>query len=97
MKTGTTCGFASLINLPSPGCGRRKEKGSMISYQHDGSRVIDGLDMLQTINSHQVIARDVNPAGAEEILTPGPETLPATQVHPMRHPKGEALEAREDG
>ena len=69
----------------------------MIGDQHDGSRVIDGFDMLQAVNSHQVISRDMNPARAEKTLTPGPETFPATQIHAMSNAEGEALEGREDG
>src|SRR6266403_1740880 len=73
------------------------EKGPMIRHQHDGTRMIDCLDMLETVDSYQVITRDMNPAGAEKTLTPGPETFPATKVHAMRDAKGETLEGRENG
>ena len=68
----------------------------MIGHQHEGARVIDCFEVLKTINSHQVISRDVNPAGAKEALTPGPETFPGPAVHAMRDVKGKALEGRED-
>src|ERR1700680_1301745 len=38
----------------------------------------------------------MNPTRAEYALAPRPETLPAAQIHPIRDPKSEALEGRED-
>jgi hypothetical protein len=56
--------------------------------------VIDRFHILQTINLHQVVRRDVNPAGAEDTLTPRPEAFPAPEVHAMGDPKSETFEGR---
>jgi hypothetical protein len=58
--------------------------------------VIDSLNILQAVNTHQVISGDVNPARAEEGLAPRPETLPATKIHAVSKAKSETLEARKD-
>src|SRR6185436_17488983 len=68
----------------------------MIRYQQDRTRVIDGLDMLEPIDTHQVVCRYSNPARAKNVLAPGPETLPSSQVHPMGKAKGETFKGRED-
>ncbi len=59
--------------------------------------MIDGLNILEAINAHQVVGRDVNPARAEHALTPRPEALPGSLVHAMRDAESEAFEGGEDG
>ena len=59
--------------------------------------MIDGFDILETVDSHQVVGRDVNPARAEHALTPGPETLPRPAVHAMRDAESETFEEGKDG
>ncbi len=58
--------------------------------------MIDGFDILEAIDVHQVIGRDVNPAGAEHTLAPGPEALPTTLIHAMRDAKSETFEVGKD-
>ena len=70
------------------------EERSMIGYQQQGPRVIDSFNILQAVNAHQVVSRDVNPARAEETLAPGPETLPLPEIHPMSKTEREPLEGR---
>ncbi len=59
--------------------------------------MIDSLNILEAINAHQVVGRDVNPARAEHALTPGPETLPRPAVHAMRDAESETFEEGKDG
>src|SRR6267142_7130948 len=69
----------------------------MISYQQNRPLVRHCLDVLKAIDIHDVVRCQVNPACAENLLTPRPEAFPATLVHACDETKGEALEAREDG
>ena len=64
----------------------------MIRYQQDRARVIHSFDILEAINSHQVVSRNLNPTRAEDTLTPGPKGFPATKVHLVRDPECEAFE-----
>src|SRR4030095_12751966 len=73
------------------------KKRAMVRYQDHRTFVIDRFHILQTINLHQVVSRDVNPAGAEHTLTRGPEAFPASEVHAMGDPKSETLEGGEGG
>src|SRR5260370_36092451 len=69
----------------------------MIRDQQDWTSMIDGFDVLEAVHAHQVVSRKLNPARAEETLTPGPEPLPTAQIHAMCNAKSETLEGRKDG
>ena len=69
----------------------------MISNQQNRSGPIRRLDVLETINIHEVVSREMNPASAEHALAPGPEALPAPLIHAVRDAEGEAFEGRQDG
>lgn len=51
-----------------------------------------GLDILETVNIHDVVGGKMNPAGAHGALTPCPETLPCAAVHPPDETEGKAFE-----
>jgi len=55
-----------------------------------------GFDVLKTVHIHDVVGRQVNPAGAQHALAPRPETLPGTMIHPAGQIEGAALEPRQD-
>ena len=57
--------------------------------------MIDCLDVFESVNTHQIVSRNLNPTRAKETLAPGPETFPTAKVHPMREAKGKAFEGRE--
>jgi len=59
--------------------------------------MIDGFDVLETVNAYQVVSRQLNPARAKETLTPGPEAFPPAQIHAVCNAKGETLEGRKNG
>src|SRR5687767_1486698 len=88
--------------LLPPGClakQRRRnhvhvEERSVIGDEQQRARVINGFNILQPVHAHQVVGRNMNPAGAKEALAPGPETLPAAEIHAMRNAKSEALKGR---
>lgn len=55
--------------------------------------MIDGFDVFEAVNTHQIVGRKMNPARAENALAPSPESLPLTLIHAMREVESEALEA----
>ena len=69
----------------------------MIGDQKNRPLVIDRFKILQSINTHQIVRGKVNPTRAEETLAPGPETLPATQIHAVSEAESKAFEGRKDG
>src|SRR5207249_10892591 len=70
------------------------EKRSMIRDQKNGTIVVDGFDVFEAVDAHQVVSRNVNPTRAKKALAPGPETLPAAKIHAIREAKSETLEGR---
>ncbi len=66
----------------------------MIGNQQNRLGPIRILDMLKTINVHEVVGRDVNPSRAKNPLAPSPEALPTALVHAADQPEGKALKRR---
>ena len=50
-----------------------------------------GLDVLETVNVHDVVSGEMNPAGAKCALTPGPESLPGALIHAPDEAESETL------
>jgi len=57
-----------------------------------GPSMIDGFNVFEAINAHQIVGRKMNPTRAENALTRSPETLPPCLIHAMRDAESEAFE-----
>ena len=57
------------------------EERAMIRNEQQGSLTRCGLDVLETVNVHDVVSGKMNPAGAEGALTPRPEPFPGAAIH----------------
>src|SRR5438309_1144987 len=68
----------------------------MIGDQQNRSGPIRILDMLETINVHQVVGRDMNPSRAENPLAPSPEALPKALIHAADQAESEPLKSGEN-
>ena len=66
----------------------------MICREQQGTVVRSGLDVLETVNVHDVVGGKVNPTGAERALTPRPETLPGAFIHTRHQAESETFERR---
>ena len=64
----------------------------MIRREQQGTVVRSGLDVLETVNVHDVVGGEVNPTGAERALTPRPETLPGALIHACYQAESETFE-----
>jgi hypothetical protein len=53
----------------------------MIRDEQQRPVVRSGLDVLETVNVHDVVSGKMNPAGAKYALTPSPESLPGALIH----------------
>ena len=53
----------------------------MVRDEQEGSIVRGGLDVLETVDVHDVVSGEMYPAGAECPLTPRPKTLPGALIH----------------
>ena len=64
----------------------------MIRDQEQRTSVVNGVDVFEPVNAHQVVSRNMDPTRAENALAPGPEALPTAKIHSMREAKSEAFE-----
>ena len=64
----------------------------MIGNEEQWSLARRGLDVLETVDIHDVVSGEVNPAGAKGALTPSPESLPGAAIHAPDEPECEAFE-----
>lgn len=68
------------------------EEGAVISYQQERSIARRGLDVLEAVDIHDVVSGEMNPAGAEDALTPRPELLPCAAIHASDKAECESFE-----
>src|SRR5438045_8858070 len=69
----------------------------MICDEHKGALSGREHNVLKTINGHEVVGHNLNPARAYVALTPCPEAFPAPLIHLVRLKESKTLEARKDG
>ena len=68
----------------------------MICDKQNGPFRIGRLEILDPVNIHQVVRREIDPQGTNVPLAESPEPLPRTEIHPMRQPKARSFGAREN-
>ena|SRR5215218_3385912 len=68
----------------------------MIRDQQEGSIVRSGLDVLEAVDVHDVVSREMDPAGAEGALTPCPKSLPGALIHAPHKAKSETFKGRKN-
>ena len=64
----------------------------MIGNEEQWSLARRGLDVLETVDIHDVVSGEMDPAGAKGALAPRPESLPAATIHPPDEPECETFE-----
>jgi hypothetical protein len=64
----------------------------MICDQQQWTVVRSGLDVLETVNVHDVVSGKMDPAGAKRALTPRPESLPGALIHAPDETESESFE-----
>lgn len=64
----------------------------MIRNQQQRSIVRSGLNVLETVNVHNVVSGKMDPAGAQHALTPRPESLPGALIHASDEAESETFE-----
>ena len=52
--------------------------------------------MLETVDVHDVVSGEMDPAGAEGALTPGPESLPGALIHAPHEAESETFKRCQD-
>src|SRR5262245_38229832 len=68
----------------------------MIRHQQDRSISRSGLDVLEAVNSHDVVGGKMNQPRPQSTLAPGPESFPGTEVHLRYQSKRKALKPRQN-
>src|SRR3982751_5745908 len=69
----------------------------MIRHEHERALDRRGFEVFETVNVHQIVGRDLNPARPYLTLTPRPEAFPTPLIHLVRLKESETLDARKDG
>ena len=63
----------------------------MVRDEQQWSIVRGGLDVLETVDVHDVVSGEMDPTGAERALTPRPKSLPGALVHAPDEAESEAF------
>ena len=73
------------------------EERTMIRHQQQRSLARRSLDVLEAVDGHDVVGREMNPPGPHRALTPRPEAFPPAAIHAARETIGKPFKRRKDG